>query len=85
MDLQLVERNSLNNESICELQLTDQFSTKKDEICCKIKNKMSGYAQVIITIANNNKIKLQKKVLYDMAKMVSFLEKFGENAKIWID
>ena len=84
IDINVVEKNNLKKGSYCELQLTNQFILKRNEFKSDIKNKMSCFEKVIILI-NNNRIKLHKKVLYDMAKMVSFIDKFGENAKIWID
>lgn len=84
IDLQLVQDNSADHELNCELQLDNHLSTFKEEIFGSAKNKMSCYEQIIKSKAKENNVKLKKNLLYDMIKMICFLDKFGENASIGI-
>ena len=84
IELNLVEDNSSDDKLTCELQLANHLSTLKEEMCDNSKNIMSCYEQVIKSIAGNKNIKLKKNILYDMIKMICFLDKFGENASICV-
>ncbi|MCX6665806.1 MAG: hypothetical protein NT038_07100 [Euryarchaeota archaeon] len=82
-DLGIVIHHEKSNGKVFSIEQTPYFITLLTDYNEKNTSKMVFLDRIIKTLSQKKGIRLSKKLRYDMIKLMGFIDKFGENGKIW--
>jgi hypothetical protein len=84
LKLKVVEYVEPPDGTSCTCQTTKQLEDYMDKIMDEQQVKYLYYDDIIISLANEQHIKLKKKLLKDMMSLLSFIVNYGPNCEILI-
>jgi hypothetical protein len=82
-NLGFVIQRETSDGNVLSIERTPYFSALLKDYDEKTTNKMASLDRIIKTFSQKKKIRLSKKLRYDMIKLMGFIDKFGEDGKIW--
>jgi hypothetical protein len=84
LNLGIVNYLEQPNGVLCTVEQTPYFLTLIEDIGEGNNSKMASFDNMIKNLARKKQMMINKKLRYDMIKLVSFIDKFGGNGKLWI-
>jgi hypothetical protein len=84
LKLNVVEYVDAPDGNSCTCQTTKQLQEYMDKVMDEKQVKFLYYDDIIVSLANEQNIKLKKKLLKDMMSLLTFIVNYGSNCEIWI-
>ena len=83
-DLGIVIHHEKSNGKAFSIEQTPYFHLLLNNSYEKNASKMASLDTIFQTLSQKRGTRFSKKLRYDMIKLMGFIDKFGENGKIWI-
>jgi hypothetical protein len=84
LDLGIISCVEQPNGVCCTVEQTPYFRTLMEDMDEENISKMASIDNIFKNLARKKQMTVNKKLRYDMIKLMSYIDKFGGNGKIWI-
>ena len=84
LKLNVVEYVNTPDGTSCTCHTTKQLEEYMDKIMEEKQVKFLYYDDIMVSLAQEQKIKLKKKLLKDMMSLLTFIVNYGPKCEIWI-